>query len=264
MPGTVLLQARGLTKIYDDGAVGLRALEMTVCEGEAVALLGANGAGKTTTINLFLGFLRPTDGAALVGGIGAWEEPQRARDLLGYLPETVGLYPRLTAWENVRFFVELSGRRASREAAEEMLDLVGLEPEALDRRTAVLSKGMRQKVAIMIAALRDARVLLLDEPSSGLDPVAAAQLEVLIERMRARGCAILMSTHDLFRARAVCDRALILRNGTLAGLVEDLEALTPIVLESLYHSVMDYARDDERPRRVRSAPQPHEQVIIGG
>jgi ABC-2 type transport system ATP-binding protein len=239
------LEAHRLTKVYEDGAVGVESLDMRICEGEAVALLGANGAGKTTTINLFLGFLRPTAGTALVGGIDTWKEPRRARQLLGYLPETVGLYRRLTVWENVRFFVELCGRPASRRAAEDALEVVGLEREALDRSVDVLSKGMRQKVAILIALLREARVLLLDEPSSGLDPVAAGQLEDLIRRLRTRGCAILMSTHDLFRAREVCDRALILRSGHLVGEVP-LAGLTADRLENLYFQAMDHARPATR------------------
>ncbi|MEM9387434.1 MAG: ABC transporter ATP-binding protein [Pseudomonadota bacterium] len=221
-----LLRAEKLTKRFAEQAA-LLALDLSVDSGEVVCLLGANGAGKTTTINLFLGFLHPDEGKALVEGIEVAVDPIGARRRLAYLPESVALYPMLTGLENLTFFDSLGNESpGSQEQLRQILTDVGLAPQVHDRRASTYSKGMRQKVGIAIAVARGARALLLDEPLSGLDPEAANGLGELITRLRGEGCAVLMATHDIFRAKEVGDRIGIMAHGRL------LDTLRPSHLDA--------------------------------
>lgn len=226
------LEARELCKRFGTNTA-LDDFNLTVSEGEVVCLLGANGAGKTTTINLFLGFLQPDRGEALVGGINVAEAPFEARRRLAYLPESVALYPKLTGLENLAFFDQLAGRDRSTEELSSLLVEAGLPEEAHHRRTATYSKGMRQKVGIAIATARQARALLLDEPLSGLDPSAASSLGEQIRMLRDDGCAVLMATHDIFRAKEIGDRIGIMMNGTLVNLL-DAASLDAREIEQIY------------------------------
>lgn len=212
-----MLEARSLTKIYQ-GAPALDNLDLQVPGGEVFCLLGPNGAGKTTTVNLFLNFITPTSGQALVCGVDAAAAPLEARHLLAYIPETVMLYGNLTGVENLEYFSTLStGRRRGREELMGLLREAGLQEEAANRRVAGYSKGMRQKVGIAIALAKDAKALLLDEPTSGLDPLAANEFARLIEDLRRRGMAVLMVTHDLFLAKQCGTRVGIMQRGRLAA-----------------------------------------------
>ena len=208
-----MLQTRSLTKLYGTHKA-LDQLELTVEEGEVFCLLGANGAGKTTTINLFLDFIQPSGGQALIGGKDA-REPACKR-LLAYIPETVMLYSSLTGIENLDYFSRLAiGRKNSEEDLKGLLIRAGLPAEAAPKPVSTYSKGMRQKVGIAIAMAKEARALLLDEPTSGLDPQAANEFATLVEAQRALGTAILMTTHDLFLAKRVGTRVGIMRQGRL-------------------------------------------------
>jgi ABC-2 type transport system ATP-binding protein len=206
-----------LTKRY--GAVtALEALSLQIAPGEVFCLLGPNGAGKTTLINLLLGFTAPSDGEAFITGINVAERPEDARRRCAYIPEQVQLYPSLTGVENLKFFCELGGeRRYELPALRTFLADAGLDAAAADRRVGSYSKGMRQKVGIAIAMARQADVLLLDEPTSGLDPHASNEFASLLATLAGRGCAVLMTTHDLFRAKASGSRVGILHQGRLAA-----------------------------------------------
>ena len=197
------------------GAQVLKSLHLTVNPGEVYALLGGNGAGKSTTLAVLMGFLRPTSGTARVTGLDAVSEAEAVRGRIGYLPETVALYETLSAYENIAYFLGLSGARPTRPEMDAALDAAGLQAEARARRTAGFSKGMRQKVAIAMALLREAPVLLLDEPTTGLDPVAAADFNRLVSGLRDRGTAILMVTHDLLGAADCADRIGLLAGGVI-------------------------------------------------
>jgi ABC-2 type transport system ATP-binding protein len=231
----MLIEARQLSKQY--GAV--RALDEVTIEvgaGEIVCLLGPNGAGKTTLLNVLLGFVSPTSGRAFVNGIDVVADPRRARRALAYVPELVTLYPHLSGLENLRFFAALSGHREHSSAdLERMLADVGLPTGHASRRVGVYSKGMRQKVGIAIALAKRASVLLLDEPTSGLDPASASELSALITGLADRGCAVLMTTHDLFRARTSGGRIGIMRQGRLSTSLDsrsvDLSSLEQIYLQ---------------------------------
>ena len=205
-------------------------------------MLGANGAGKTTTINLFLGFLEPTSGAAYVNGREVARHARATRADIAYVPEQVTLYPTLTGLENLTYFTKLAGKCVPN-AASMMgyLERVGLERDAIDLRVERYSKGMRQKVGLAIALAKGARALLLDEPLSGLDPKAANEFCTLLRSIAAVGSAVLMVTHDLFRAKEVGDRIAIMRDGRL---VEDVAAasLSHAQLERVYLDCMGATR----------------------
>lgn len=228
-----MLCAKNLTK--DHGAHrALDDVNFTVGPGEVYCLLGANGAGKSTTIKLFLGFLKPTSGCAEVDGLDPQQEPQAVRRRLLYIPETVALYDELTGYENLDYFARLAGV-ADRSPARlrESLTEAGLTSDAFNRRVGHYSKGMRQKVGIALAIIKEAKALLLDEPSSGLDPEASAEFHELLMRQRDRGAAILMATHDLFRAREVATTIGIMQAGRLRRTL-DASKITANDLESLY------------------------------
>jgi len=237
-----LLRARELTKVFRSNPA-LDGLNLSVNAGEIVCLLGANGAGKTTTINLFLGFLAPTSGTAFVDGTEVGADLKRTRGKLGYVPEQVSLYPALTGLENLGYFVKLGGGRADEERLRGLLDEVGLDRAAADERVGGYSKGMRQKVGLAIALAKGAKALLLDEPLSGLDPSAANEFCRLLRRLADDGAAVLMATHDLFRARELADRIGIMKSGRL---VEELspESLDQAALERIY---LRHMHDEERP-----------------
>jgi ABC-2 type transport system ATP-binding protein len=209
----------------------LQDLDLHVGPGEIQCLLGANGAGKTTTLNLVLGFLTPTSGAAYIDGIEVSGNAVRTRAQLAFVPEQVSLYPLLTGLENLVYFTQLGGKYDVPSAQlRQYLDQVGLERNAVDQRVAHYSKGMRQKVALAIALAKGARALLLDEPLSGLDPKAANEFCALVRELAKRGAAVLMATHDLFRAKELGGRLGIMRAGRL---------LTNIAAADVSHAQLD-------------------------
>lgn len=212
---TPILEARGLTKRFGD-TVALDHLDLVVAPGEVVCLLGANGAGKTTTLNLFLGFLQPTGGEALVKGRSVQADPAAARAALGYVAEVVNLYPSLTGAENLAFFHALSGApELSGAARDALLTSLDFPSGAIDRPAGTYSKGMRQKLGLAIAVARHAKGILLDEPLSGLDPRAANDLVAVLKRVAGEGVALLISTHDIFRAKEVADWIGIMTHGRM-------------------------------------------------
>ena len=212
-----MLETRKLSKSYGEVAA-LRELDLLVRPGEIYCLLGANGAGKTTTINLLLGFIEPSAGGAWVAGIDVAADPNGARRKLAYIPETVMLYKNLTGLENLEYFAALAGKPdLTREQLIGYFREVGLAVEAADRRVGTYSKGMRQKVGIAIALAKGAKALLLDEPTSGLDPKASNEFSDLLRRLSGNGVAVLMATHDLFRAKESGTRVGIMKHGTLVA-----------------------------------------------
>jgi ABC-2 type transport system ATP-binding protein len=233
-----VLQAESLTKVFDDGKKALDALDLTVEQRELFCLLGPNGAGKSTTIHLFLNFLTPTSGRALVDGIDCTQEPHLARQRIAYIPENVSLYPRLSGRENLEYFHAIAtGQRSSKTQQLQWLEQAGLERAAADKRVQDYSKGMKQKVGIAIAIAKNAEVLLLDEPTSGLDPLAANEFAKQIRILRDRGMAILMVTHDLFLAQQCATRIGVMRAGKLMTTLRpsqvDLAGLEAAYLQAL-------------------------------
>lgn len=210
-----MLEAVNLKKSYGHHDA-LKGLNLSVQSGDIYCLLGANGAGKTTTINLFLNFIAPTDGSARVNGIEVAESPLKTKQYLAYIPEQVMLYPNLSGLENIEYFARLGGHDEYDDSdLRNFLTHCGLQTEAADRRVSTYSKGMRQKVGVAIALAKQAKALLLDEPTSGLDPKASNEFSELLRQLQSDGAAILMATHDLFRAKETGTRIGIMREGSL-------------------------------------------------
>ncbi|QCZ92515.1 ABC transporter ATP-binding protein [Salinimonas iocasae] len=189
-------------------------------EGEVIALLGGNGAGKSTTVKTFLGLMKPSSGEAKLIGQNIHTSSELVREKVAYLPESVMLYGHLTAFENIRYFLSLSGRPKSDDAIASSLKRVALQESAWHTKFDRYSKGMRQKTAIALALLRDAPILFLDEPTSGLDPVAIDEFNRLISQLSAQGSTILMVTHDVYGACHVANNIGLLRDGQIVGMFE--------------------------------------------
>ena len=218
-----MLEAIGLAKQYN-GTPALHPLDLRIEPGEVFCLLGANGAGKTTTINLFLNFIQPSGGIAKIKGLDVTTHALETKKYVAYIPETVMLYRNLTGLENLEFFSALAGRPDhTRRELLDFFDRVGLSHEAAERRVGTYSKGMRQKVGIAIALAKRAEALLLDEPTSGLDPKAANEFSALLEQLSEAGVAVLMATHDLFRAKESGTRVGIMKHGRLVATLDTNE-----------------------------------------
>lgn len=202
---------------------GVTDLSFTVQEGEIFGFLGPNGAGKTTTMRLLMGLLRPTTGAAQIFGLDCWRQATAVKADVAYLSGDVHLYDRLTGEELLDLFMRLRGRRRSprRKQLVERLEV------DLKRPIKHLSKGNRQKIALMQALEVDAPLLILDEPTSGLDPLIEARFVEELTAERARGHTVLLSSHLLTEVERVADRAAILRDGALVAVehVARLKAL---------------------------------------
>jgi len=234
-----MLEISNLRKVYEDGTVAVENLNLTVSPGEVYVLLGANGAGKTTTIMLILGFTDPTAGTVKVGGVDVQKDPLGAKKHVAYVSENVMLYGNFTARQNLEFFTELSGREnVTEDEYRAVFARVGLAQAAYRRRVRGFSKGMRQRLGIAIAMLKNAELICLDEPTSGLDPKGGAEFLEIVEALRNEGKAILMSSHDIFRAKMIADRIGIMRSGKI--LVElDRKQIAEQDLEKMYIDYME-------------------------
>jgi len=235
-----MLQAVDLSKRYEDGLLALDHLSLEVKEGEIFCLLGANGAGKTTTINLFLNFIDPTDGTAQINGIDVTKDPLEAKKYVSYVSENVMLYGNFTARQNLDFFAKLGGKKnLTKDDYYMHMRKVGLQEEAFEMKLKNFSKGMRQKLGITIAIIKDAPNILLDEPTSGLDPKAAAEFVKILKGLRDQGKAILMCTHDIFRAKDIANRVGIMKEGRLV-MLRTREEFMEEDLEKIY---LDYMQE---------------------
>ena len=220
-----MIQVSHLTKVYGR-RTAVQDLSFTVEDGQICGLLGPNGAGKSTVMNILTGYIAPTSGSVSVEGHPLPEEAAAARACVGYLPETPPLYPDMTVAEYLRFAAELKGvRRAGRAAAvAAAARRTGVE-DVLPRLIRSLSKGYRQRVGIAQALLSDPKVIILDEPTVGLDPAQVTGIRRLIQQLGHKHTVIL-SSHILSEVQAVCSRVRILSHGVLAadGTLEELTA----------------------------------------
>ena len=228
-----MLEIEGLAKHYGE-VKAVQELDLTIQPGEIFCMLGANGAGKTTTLMVSLGFTEPTAGTVKICGIDVARDPLEAKKHVAYVSENVMLYGNFTARQNLDFFTKLGGVKDATDADyAQVLQRVGLQADAFNRRVKGFSKGMRQKLGIAIAIMKDAEVILLDEPTSGLDPKSAAEFLQLLAELRAEDKAIWMTTHDIFRAKEIADRVGIMVEGRLVQLLTRAE-LEEHDLEALY------------------------------
>ena len=235
---TPLLEAINLTKRYNDGVLALDHINFSVKSGQIYAMLGANGAGKTTTINLFLNFIEPTEGEAKINGVSTHKEPLKAKQNVAFVSENVMLYPNFTAIQNLDYFSKLGGKKDyTKDDYHIVLQRVGLQEDWYNKKLKDFSKGMRQKCGIAVAILKDAPAILLDEPTSGLDPQAGHEFIELLISLRNEGKAILMSTHDIFRAKEIGDIFCIMDRGKIV-MQRSSDDLADEDLEKLYLQYM--------------------------
>ena len=228
-----MLEIIDLSKHYGD-VKAVQNLDLTIQPGEIFTMLGANGAGKTTTLMVSLGFTEPTTGTVKICGIDVTKEPLEAKKHVAYVSENVMLYGNFTARQNLDFFTKLGGRKDATDADyEQVMERVGLQTDAFNRRVKGFSKGMRQKLGIAIAIMKDAEVILLDEPTSGLDPKSGAEFLKLLAELREENKAIWMTTHDIFRAMEIADRLGIMVEGRMVKEMTQ-EELGQEDLEKLY------------------------------
>jgi sodium transport system ATP-binding protein len=219
-----VIELDGLTKAYGD-VLAVSGLSLRVDAGEVYALLGANGAGKTTALRCLATLLRPTSGTARIDGYDAVAQPLEVRRRLGFLAASMGLYQRLSAREVLRYFANLNGLEGA--AAEARIDEVvaafGLDGFA-DRLCGKLSTGQRQRVSIARAVVHDPPALVLDEPTLGLDLLSADAILRFVQDARARGRAVIFSTHQMDEVQILADRVGIIAGGRLAaeGTVDEI------------------------------------------
>ncbi len=214
----------GLTKQYGD-LTAVDSLDLVVHPGEVFGLLGPNGAGKTTTILMLLGLTEPTAGRVQVLGFDPTRRPLSVKARVGYLPERLGFYDNLTARENLLYTARLNGipRAEANRRAEEALDQVRLG-HVTDRRVSTFSRGMRQRLGVADVLIKSPQLVMMDEPTQGLDPEAAREFLQMIRRLKEDGITVLLSSHLLHQVQAVCDRVGLFHRGrmVLEGTVTEL------------------------------------------
>jgi ABC-2 type transport system ATP-binding protein len=241
-----MLETINLTKRYEDGQLAVDHLSFKVEPAEIFCMFGANGAGKTTTINLLLNFIPPTEGTALIEGIDVTREPLRSKDYVSFVSENVMLYGNFSAFQNLDYFAKLAGKRElTKVDYARVLKSVGLQEEAFNMRTKNYSKGMRQKLGLAIAVIKDAPNILLDEPTAGLDPKSGQEFLDLLIRMRDQGKSVFMSTHDIFRAKLIADRVGFMKKGRLV-MMKTRRELEGEDLTQLYIQYMEEHEDDSQ------------------
>jgi ABC-2 type transport system ATP-binding protein len=210
-----MISATHLTRAFSERVV-VDDVSLEVGKGELVALLGPNGAGKTTTMRMLAGLIRPTSGTTAIEGVEFTpRNGSRLRQRIGFLTEAPGLWDRLTVRENLEVYADLYGVVRPSAAVDALLSRLGLSDHA-SARSAELSKGMKQKAALARALVHDPEVVLLDEPTAGLDPEIAKQVRDMLEERRAAGCALLVSTHNLDEAERIADRVAVIQHRLLA------------------------------------------------
>jgi len=231
-----MIKIQNITKSFN-GQVVVNNLSLEAKSGEIVGLLGSNGAGKSTTLNLLLGFLTADSGSITINDKEIHKNLKEIRNSIGYIPENVNLYPYLTGIENLDFFCKLANKKYSEIELEQFLLECGLPKESHHKKVENYSKGMRQKVGIAIAYAKNASIYLLDEPASGLDPLASNELSVLLKKLASNGATIIMASHDIFRVRETCNKIGILKHGKL---VKEMNAdeVSSNELESIYLNFM--------------------------
>ena len=245
----------GVTKRYGD-VVALDDLDLTIDDGEIFGFLGPNGAGKSTTINILLDFVRPTAGSVEVLGMNARTQSQAIRARTGVLPEGFQVYERLTGRQHLQFAFESKGATQDMDALLERVDLL----DAADRKAGGYSKGMKQRLTLAMALVGEPELLILDEPTTGLDPRGAREVREIVRQERERGATVFFSSHILEQVQAVCDRVGILRNGELVA-VDTIDGLREAAGGGSSLSVTVDVATDEAVDAVRSMDGVHEVTV---
>lgn len=226
-PPEIAVRARDLVKVYRDGTEANRGINLEVRRGEVVAIVGPNGAGKTTFLRQLTTELRPTSGSVSVFGVDAVAEPERAKRAMGITPQEAGVFERLTVREHFELFARLKhlSKRQAREAAQEVIAELGLVAET-NKSVGVLSGGQRRRILIGLALLGRPPLLVLDEPTTGLDPSSRRAVWGVIRNAVARGATVILSTHYMEEAERLSDRIGVIADGRLIafGALDELVA----------------------------------------
>jgi ABC-2 type transport system ATP-binding protein len=225
--GELAVEARGLNRRFGS-VLAVERVDLQIRRGEVFGLLGPNGAGKTTTLRMLCGLLPPSSGEARVAGVDVWREPLRARAQLGYLDEEPIVYPHLSGREFLELVADLYGisRGPQREAQIQRLFSVFEIGDKADELISGYSHGTKQKIGLSSLLIHDPQVFFLDEPTNGLDPRAARRVKELLQELAERGRAVILSTHILEIAQALCHRVAIMHRGRVVavGSLEELRA----------------------------------------
>ncbi|MBI2873557.1 MAG: ABC transporter ATP-binding protein [Firmicutes bacterium] len=221
---TPVIETSGLVRRYGD-LTAVDHLDLTVCQGEIFGLLGPNGAGKTTTILMLLGLTEPTEGRVRIAGLDPSRQPLEVKRITGYLPDNVGFYDEMTGRDNLRYTAALNGipRPEAERRIAKALQRVGL-PETADRKAGTYSHGMRQRLGLADVLVKEPRIIVLDEPTVGLDPEGARDFLELTRELAREGITVLLSSHLLHQVQEICDRVGIFVSGRMVacGRVHDL------------------------------------------
>jgi ABC-2 type transport system ATP-binding protein len=233
-----IIEINGLTKVYESTTV-VNQLDLTIKKGEIFGLLGPNGAGKSTTIRMMLGLTEPTSGIVNVCGLSSITNPLEVKRKVGYLPEDVGFYGNMTGLENLMFSARLNQmpEKEAKELAAELLMTVGLSKDA-SRKTNVYSRGMRQRLGLADTLIKQPEIIILDEPTLGIDPNGVKEfLNLIVELSRKQEITVLFSSHHLYQVQQVCDRVglfvkgKLIAEGDMQTLSKNLFSSSPFVYE---------------------------------
>ena len=222
-----MLEVKNLKKNFGD-FTAVKGVSFSVAEGEVLGFLGPNGAGKSTTMRMITGFLPPTEGTAVICGHDITSDPIAAKAALGYLPESAPSYKAMTVKDYLKFIAEVRGLKDVKKAVADVIVKAKLEKVA-SQTIETLSKGYRQRTAFAAAIIHDPKVLIMDEPTDGLDPNQKFTVREMIKDMAAQGKAIIISTHILEEVDAVCSKVVVISDGEkkFDGTPDELKAMDP-------------------------------------
>ena len=250
-----MLETRELTRYYGS-FLALDKLSISIGEGELHGFVGPNGAGKTTTMRILATLLAPSSGTVSLDGVDLKKNPRRIREMVGYMPDFFGVYDNLKAWEYLDFYARCYGIRAEKrkQMGDQLLDLVGLADKR-DAYVNTLSRGMKQRLCMAHALIHDPKLLILDEPASGMDPRARADMKNILRTLREMGKTVLISSHILPELAEMCDALTIIDHGKLvfSGSVEALNEKMNGDAPVEVHLLSD-AETDEAVRIARQCP----------
>ena len=243
----MIIETKGLTKTYGE-KTAVDHLDLSIFRGEVFGLLGPNGAGKTTTTLMLTGLTEPTEGTAFIDGLDCIRCPMEVKKIVGYMPDNVGFYGDMTGRENLRFTASLNGipENQAEERIDALLDKTGLA-YAGDQRVGTYSRGMRQRLGVADVLMKDPKVIIMDEPTLGIDPEGMRELlELIRELARKEHRTLLISSHQLYQIQQICDRVGLFVGGKLVacGTVEELAEQTRE--DDRYLTELQVASGDER------------------
>lgn len=254
-----MIETTGLTKDYGDGR-GIFEIDLNVEQGEMLGFVGTNGSGKTTTIRSILGFIKPTRGTASVGGLTSWEHSSEIVKNIGYVPGEIAFPDLKTGIEFLKSQAEFLGLK-DMEYANELIERLQLDPRANLKR---MSKGMKQKTALVAALMADLPVILLDEPTTGLDPLMRVAFLDIIKEEHAKGKTILISSHMYEELETTCDRVALIDNGRIAEItaMADIRSRPVKEFKIEFNTAGDYSRFLHEGYEVIRTQEQYDQVTI--